>query len=543
MKEILSDRSICRRWGRPAEAAPPVPRPTQVAFAEVASADTASVHSASVDAAAVNTASVDTASVDRVNIGPRKAFRLGGRWAIAGLVSTILPVWIAFPAAIGDESVGVSLSTEVHGGRAAVEPAEGTSEPEGAADADQVRNWVDQLDAPLRSQRDAAERSLIEAGPAVLGILPPVEEVSSAESRLRLERILQALAAASVRQTLRGSTLDLTVREGSPDEILRQVRQQSGNRLQWAMPEVPSAISSARLAGPFWPVLDGLLDDWNAGLQAAEEPFSLRIVPRPAGGAARRQAASYAGPFRVQATRFQRFEEPDNTVTLRAGLSVEWEPMLWPVAVWHDAAWNRATTTLGNEAVPRSGGGRREMPLPRTVYPLPLAIDFTLPAEDTALARWTGRFEVLAAVAPYSFVFDLRAGLPRRQSLGDVTVELQSLKIGDNSVAASLRIEYRDVAIPLKSHLAGVFEVPVRLEYPDGTTCDGVIRETLAETDSSAVIHHVFRPPETVPPSSPPERLAATVPLAVQMMEVNYEFSGDRLPPSSGRPSREDSAP
>ncbi|MGQ9822378.1 MAG: hypothetical protein ACUVQK_10985 [Thermogutta sp.] len=453
-----------------------------------------------------------------------------------------LPVWIVLPAAIGNENSRAFLFGQVRGGQTVVEPAQGVREPAETADADQGRIWVDQLDAPLRSQRDDAERSLIAAGPAVLDILPPVEKAPSAESRLRLERIWQALSDASIRQTLRGATLDLTVEEGSPEEILRQIRQQSGNRLQWALPEAPSIPRPARLSGPFWPVLDGLLDDWNAGLQAAEEPFTLRIVPRPAGGSARRQTACYAGPFRVQATRLQRFEEPDKTVTLRAGLSVEWEPTLWPVAVWHDAVWNRATTTLGNEATPRSGGGRREIPLPRTVYPLPLATDFTLPAEDAALARWTGRFEVLAAVAPYPFVFDLRAGLPRRRSLGDVTVELESLKIGEDSAAASLRIEYRDVAIPLKSHLAGVFEVPVRLEYPDGKTCDGAVRETLAETDNSAVIHYVFRLPKTVPPSSSPERLAATVPLAVQRMEVNYDFSGDRLPPSFGRPSREDSA-
>lgn len=503
MKKLRSDRSNCRRPGRPAEAA----------------------------------------SANTEAFVPRTVPCVGWGWSIAVLVMASLPVWIAFPAAIGNENSRAFLFGQVRGGQAAVEPDQGVKEPAETADADQVRNWVDQLEAPLRSQRDAAERSLIEAGPAVLDILPPVEKASSAESRLRLERIWQALTAAYIRQTLRGATLDLTVEEGSPDEILRQIRQQSGNRLQWSLPEARSVPHPARLSGPFWPILDGLLDDWNAGLQAAEEPFTLRIVPRPAGGSARRQAASYAGPFRVHATRLQRFEEPDSTVTLRADLSVEWEPTLWPVAVWHDAAWNRATTTLGKEAVPRSGGGRREIPLPRTVYPLPLAIDFTLPAEDADLARWTGRFQVLAAVAPYNFVFDLRAGLPRRRILGDVTVELQRLKIGDNSAAASLRVEYRDVAIPLKSHLAGVFEVPVRLEYPDGTTCDGAVRETLAETDSSAVIHYVFRLPETMPPSSPPERLAATVPLAVQMMEVNYDFSGDRLPPSSGRPSREDSAP
>ncbi|NMC19317.1 MAG: hypothetical protein GYA33_02755 [Thermogutta sp.] len=405
-----------------------------------------------------------------------------------------------------------------------------------------MRTWLEQLDAPLRSQRDAAEKALMEAGPALLDLLPPAEEAASAESRLRLERVWQSLAAAAVEQAAHGSTLELTGNGASAEEVLRHIRRQSGNRLQWAVPDRPTAAFSGRLSGPFWPVVDALLDAWHADLQAAEEPFTLRIVPRPPEGPARVGTAGYSGAFRLQPTRFRRFEESDGTVTLRLGLSVEWEPRLWPAVVWHDPAWNRATTASGKETTPRAGG-RREIPLPRTVYPLPLTTDFTLPAEDSAIRRWTGRIEVLAAVVPHSFAFDLQAGIPGRRSLGDVTVELERLDTVDPSPAAALRIEYRNVEIPLKSHLAGVFENPVRLEYPDGTICRGIVRETLAETDCSAVIRYVFQPAATSPPLSPPKRLVATVPLAVRRIEVGYDFSGDRLPSSVGPRSPDDSNP
>lgn len=458
------------------------------------------------------------------------------------MLVAIVPLWTAWPTDFANPICRAAVFQEIPG-RGSGHAPDSLAEDRVADDlADRVRTWIEQLDAPLRSQRDAAEQALREGGPSLLELLPPAEEASSAERRLRLERIWQSLAAAAVEQALRGSTIELAGDGASASEILRRIRQQSGIRLQWAVADAPGAVSSDRLSGPFWPVLDGLLDTWHADLQAAEEPFALRIVPRSPERPARLGTANYSGAFRLQPTRFRRYAESDGTVTLRIGLSVEWEPTLWPVVVWQDPVWNRVTTVSGGEATPRSGG-RREIPLPRMVYPLPLTTEFSLPAGDADIRRWTGRIEVLAAAVPHSFAFDLRAGIPSRRSLGDVTVELERLETSDTSVIATLRVEYRNVEVPLKSHLAGVFENPVRLEYPDGTICAGVIRETTAETDRSAVIRYVFRKPETSPPHSPPDRLAATIPLAVRTVAVDYDFGGDQLSPSAGPPSLEDSPP
>lgn len=473
----------------------------------------------------------------------RRVRRLAGGWVFLALLAGMVPGRIALSTALDDEAPWTAVVQEDQGERSERPSVASTTDDGDAEMAVQVQSWVAQLDAPLRRQRDAAETALLEAGPTVLDLLPPAEDAPSAESRLRLGRVWQSLADAAVEQALRGSTLDLTGSGVAASEILAQIRRQSGNRLRWAVPDATAAPITGPLAGPFWPVLDGLLDAWNAELRAGGEPFTLQIVPRPPDLPARLQAAVYSGAFRLQPTKFRRFEEPDGTVTLRTGLIAEWEPKLWPVVVWQDAAWNRATTTSGKEVVSRSGGGRREIPLPRTVYPLSLTTDFTLPADDAAIARWTGCIEVLAAVSPYSFAFDLNNGLPRRRNLGDVTVELQRFETADDSAVAQLRIEYRNVAIPLKSHLAGVFENAARLEYPDGTQCEGVIRETPAETDRSAVVQYVFRLPETTPPSSLPNRLVTTIPLALRMVRVCYDFSGDRLPSAVGPVSHEDSNP
>jgi len=469
----------------------------------------------------------------------RRFFR---RLRYAVTLVAMVPGLTACPTRLENPACLAAVFGKAPGVEPGQEPDERAAEWETSDVADRVRSWIEQLDAPLRSQRDAAEKALFEGGPTLLEILPPAEAASSAESRLRLERIRQSLAAAAVEQALRGSTIELAGERISAGEVLRQIRQQSGNSMQWAVQDGTPAEFSDRLSGPFWPVVDRLLDAWDADLQAAEEPFALRIVPRPPERPPRLRAGNYSRAFRFQPTRFRYYEESDGTVTLRAGLIAEWEPKLWPVVVWHDTAWNRATTASGKEATPRSAG-RREIPLPRTVYPLPLTTDFALPAGDALIRRWTGRIEVLAAVVPHSFAFDLRAGIAGRRSLGDVTVELLKLEASDTSLIASLRVEYRNVEVPLKSHLAGIFENPVRLEYPDGTICRGIISETLAETDRSAVIRYLFRKPATSPPLSPPDRLAATIPLAVRMVEVGYDFAGDQLPSAAGPPSREDSTP
>ncbi len=479
--------------------------------------------------------------------GPCTLSRSIRRWlyptlSSPALLAVVVPFWIAWPTAFENPVCRAALSQEISGRGPGQAPDDLAADRENGDVADRVRTWIEQLDAPLRSQRDAAEKALREGGPSLLEMLPLPEEASSAESRLRLERIWQSLAAAAVEQALRGSKIDLEGGGAPASEILRRIRRQSGIRLQWAVPEAPVASPSDRLSGPFWPALDRLLDTWHADLQAAEEPFALRIVPRPPGRPARLGTAHYAGAFRLQPTRLQRYAESDGTVTLRAGMSVEWAPIIWPVVVWQDPAWNRVTTASGGEATPRSGG-RREIPLPRMVYPVPLTTEFAIPAGDAEILRWTGRIEVLAAAVPHSFAFDLRAGIPKRRSLGDVTVELERLETSDTSVIATLRVEYRNVAVPLKSHLAGVFENPVRLEYPDGTICDGTIRETTAETDRSAVLRYVFRKPETSPPHSPPRRLTATIPLAVRTVAVDFDFAGDQPSPSAGPPSLEDSPP
>ena len=60
----------------------------------------------------------------------------------------------------------------------------------------QVRRLVRELDDVQRTTREAAEHSLIELGPPVLDLLPAPGRDTSAEVKVRLERVRKALESA-----------------------------------------------------------------------------------------------------------------------------------------------------------------------------------------------------------------------------------------------------------------------------------------------------------------------------------------------------------
>ncbi|GEM_PF-5853854 len=443
--------------------------------------------------------------------------------AVLVVISSGQPV----PAEVESGSGGVSAASQM-GDRGPIEDSLSESGEIDAGLADLVKNSLVQLDAPQRTERDAAEQALLVAGPALLPYLPPPEEVASAEVRLRLERVRQSLAVAAVDRATQGSQIALPAGEVSPHDAFRRIRSQTGNRLCWAVPEEPRLTLARPLSGPFWPVMDRLLDAWHGDLKASAEPFALQVVLRRKEAGRESSGAYVSGAFQLQPGEVRRFNEPDGTTTYRTVLAVEWEPVLWPVVVWYDPAWSRAKLATGEIVRPRSGGGRREIPLPRGVYPLRLATDFALPTAEAAIRHWSGRLQILAAIAPHPFAFTLdRDDRPRRQGLGQVSIVLERFERGESADTASLRIEYRDAPIPLKSHLAGIFENRARLGYSDGTWIEGIVNNCLAEADRSAVVQYSFPHTKSLSMQSPPRQLSVTVPLAVRVLEVDYEFSGD----------------
>ena len=172
----------------------------------------------------------------------------------------------------------------------------------------EVRRLVRQLDAPQLAQREAAEAELLRRGPAMLDLLPPADDRTSAEVQQRLGRIRQKLQLAAADAVTKTSTITLHADAMPLSEILRAFQKQSGNTIdydlrgeQFGQPSAEPKLNVNFDATPFWPALDKLLDQAGLTLCPQVGQRALGVVAAPEGKpTARSDRASYSGPFRFE---------------------------------------------------------------------------------------------------------------------------------------------------------------------------------------------------------------------------------------------------
>jgi hypothetical protein len=170
-----------------------------------------------------------------------------------------------------------------------------------------VQALVRQLDDRDPARRTAAEKELLEIGPAVLPHLPADQPNTAAEVRERLARVRGALQQAAAEQALRPSKLTL---EGEMPlaDVWAEIEKQTGNKIvdyREQFGEQPSerTVSLKLNQVDFWPALDQVLD--QAGLTHygfVGQQRTLGVVGQANGQRPRAEEASYQGLFRIAAT-------------------------------------------------------------------------------------------------------------------------------------------------------------------------------------------------------------------------------------------------
>ena len=181
----------------------------------------------------------------------------------------------------------------------------------------QVRRLVRQLDDAQRSTREAAERGLIELGPPALDLLPVPGRDTSAEVKVRLERVRKALEAGVAEAAAQPSRVTLHG-ELALSAALADLQQQTGNRIVdfrqrfGQQPGDPKLLLDFEKA-PFWTAFDSLLD--QAGLTVynfSGEIGALAVVARDQNERKRAEGAVYQGLFRFEVLRVQAIRELRN---------------------------------------------------------------------------------------------------------------------------------------------------------------------------------------------------------------------------------------
>ncbi len=389
----------------------------------------------------------------------------------------------------------------------------GAGLPSAVGDDDQaeVRQLVQQLDAPRLADREAAEAELLRRGPAVLPLLPAENGSLPAEVQQRAGRIRQQLELALAQQAADASTITLHAKAMPLSEILEQFQRQSGNTILDYRPQFGQPVSDPKLAvdfdkTEFWPALDRLLD--RAGLavypyakrraigvvarssrhapravagdrlgaDAANKTNGMRSMPATEGNGARSvpAALSYSGPFRFEAVSIvaERQLRPSGSDALIVSVDALWEPRLRIISLVHRSADVRAFDERGRPLPVAASDAMAEMADVRAADGPAMKLDIRLqrPAREVQrIATLQGKLLATLAGGAVTFRFDNPdAARDVQRRIAGVTVTLEQVRKTVDGCEVRIRVRFDNAGDALASHRQWIFNNAAELEQSNG---------------------------------------------------------------------------
>lgn len=396
----------------------------------------------------------------------------------------------------------------------------------------QVANWLADLDANSRRVRETAERKLVESGPSVLPLLPPVDDIPSAAAREAVSRIIAAIGKERSRQSLQGTSVTLRGRH-TLAELAGEIFRQTGNRVT-----VEDAVASRHVeveldAVSFWQALEKIA-------RAAELTWRIEsgaVVFEPAANApsaASKMATTVAGPFRLEARIAEQkpiVGSPGESL-LRFEVTLLAEPHLKPlflafaaegIKAGADAAGTKRAQAIrpfnprARQEIPFDGNGRASMRL-----------DYRLERDRAPSAvSLSGQVTAEVATNRERFAFDDVIEHPRQvRQQGNLTVGLRRTELMQRGEQSSLEVrcsvKYERGGPAFESHRTWVFHNDARVELSDGTTREHAgTFETILQADG--VIELVYRF-NNLPPEPGKLRFVYVAPTVVSRVSVPVEL-------------------
>lgn len=386
------------------------------------------------------------------------------------------------------------------------------AEPDPAT-VEQVEQLVRQLNDDQATRRDEAEQELLKLAPTAnadacdkyLQLLPKPTEGMPAEVRLRLLRLRKGIETEQSSRTLKESRLTLSAQEMELSELFAAIKTQTGNQLsdhreQFGQNAVARPVTIEIEDEPFWQALDKILDAAEMTTYAFSGEDNLAIIDRDEGALPRAEGASYAGPFRIQATTVtaRRDLRSSEQQTTRVELDISWEPRLRPIALTQAVDTLEVTTDEGSKL---KVNGQRES-LNVEVQPGSHATEFTIPLElpprsATKLASFKGRMSALVPGRLVEFKFeDLDKPKSSTQSRGGVNVTLNGVRKNQELWEVHMRLKVESAEAGLESHRGWVFQNLTYLLNKQGELIDHAGFETTMQTESEVGFAYFFEIPD-----------------------------------------------
>lgn len=272
---------------------------------------------------------------------------------------------------------------------------------------DEVHRLVRQLDDNERSQREAAEKSLVELGVEALNLLPPITPRTPAEVKERLGRVRKTLET-TIAESIAQPSLVTLAGEMSLTEALQAMEQQTGNRVT-GYERRSGKVKVAFDKTPYWQALDEVLDQTNLNInEFGGEASSLVLTARPEGQASRTETGVYSGVFRLEALRLESRRDLRNPTVngMRLSLGVTWEPRVAPIGLRQQLSEitvvddrGEAISVAGNQGALNASA---ELGMSAIEFGIPLPL---VSREAKRIALLKGRFTALIPGRVESFEF------------------------------------------------------------------------------------------------------------------------------------------
>ena len=386
-----------------------------------------------------------------------------------------------------------------------------------------VKRAVQVLDSPELSQRQAAERALINKGPAILDLLPSQTEQLSAEVKKRLRRIRQTLYGQIAKLTTLASNVTL---QGSYSlvDILREFESQTSNQVATQHGQT-TKVNLDIQETPFLQALDIVLNKTNLVDYPSKSPHRNQILIGPdySTTPTNRKHVAYAGIFRIAATNL--------TVTQQSRLTfqISWEPRIRPLYLTIDGKSISAIDDQQHK-IKSHLSGERTLNVEGTASSVKIEIPLELPDKDaTKLASAVG---TLTAVLPgrhepFSFSLNPKTqATPTQQRRAGVIVELQQAVAMEKRIGVHVKITYADAGDAFASHRGWLNHNAAFLSI-DGLRVLGTpSRKTLQQTTQS--VTYLFWFDGTAPLSK--LKFNYHTPALLLHKQINFEIHDIPLP-------------
>jgi hypothetical protein len=345
-----------------------------------------------------------------------------------------------------------------------------------------VQRAVQVLDSPQLSQRQAAERALINKGPAILDLLPSQTEQLSAEVKKRLRRIRQTLYGQIAKSTTRASNVTL---QGSYSlvEILREFESQTSNQVTFQHAQT-TKVNLDIQETPFLQALDIVLNKTNLVDHPSMSPNRNQIFIGPAYSTAppNRKHVTYAGIFRIAATKLTVAQQS------RLTFQISWEPRIRPLHLTIDG---KSISAIDDQQtkIKCHLSGERTLNVEGTTSSVKIEIPLELPHQEAT--KLTSVAGTLTAVLPgrhepFSFSLTPKTpATPTTQRRAGVIVDLQQAVASKEQVHVQVKITYADAGDAFASHRGWLHHNAAYLSIDGQRVLGTPNRQTLQQTAQS----------------------------------------------------------